>query len=100
MQSEQRDIGDIVHERWLDFTQTLGEDGVFEDDIIASMRFMAEICNTHFGDQATAKGFTQIVRGAFPYRKEAENWEQILDQEFGCIFSDSAIGQASSKALY
>lgn len=86
------DIDQLVHERWLEFTRTFGNEGFFEEGVIGSMMSISKICEIFFGDVHASAGLNRMVRGAFPHRSEEENWEDILEDEFSMIFSETAIG--------
>ncbi|MDE4139982.1 hypothetical protein [Phaeobacter gallaeciensis] len=93
MSDDKQNVSVTFHQRWLDFTHTFGNEGYFEDGLVASMKNMHDLCRIFFGEEAAARGFNRIVRGGFPQHGEYEPWDEILDDEFSSIYSDTRIGQ-------
>ena len=86
-------IDQIAHERWLEFTNSLGQDDYIEDGIIRAVQAMASICRVLFGDENADRGFDAMIRKIIPGRPDDETWEQILEEEPAAMFFETPFGQ-------
>lgn len=85
---------DEAEERIVEFVETFGNAGFFEDGMIRSLEVMFQLCEIYFGNHCARRGFDTMVSCALPDGYDAKtSWRDHLDEVFGLIYSDTQLGQ-------
>lgn len=92
-ESNTKDIGDIVHERWLHFTQSFGNNGFFEEGVVRSMHAIGHILTSFFGEEIAKAGLDDMVYKVLGHQDSSTNWDDLLEDGFTQIYSETRIGQ-------
>ena len=88
-----KNIKELEHERWLEFSHAFGNEGFFEDGIILAVDRMASLCGIMFGEDNASAGFTRMLAEIFKGHSQEEDWSTILDVNSSSIYSETPGGQ-------
>lgn len=86
------EILDAVHERTNEFRETFGGEQFFENGMIRSLEAMYRLSEIYFGQECASQGFDLMVSRAFQRKDASTSWRDVLDEDFGGIYSETELG--------
>ena len=81
-----------AEDRRLDFADTFGNDGNFEDGLLKCIDATAKICGIVFGREAANDAFQGMVAKYFGFLTKEMHWRAALDEEMSGLYSELPAG--------